>query len=86
MQYRPKPNASAYEAMLTALDIDPVGAVFIEDSAQNLKVPRAMGMQTVWLDIPTEWSARGLDRAAVDLEVTDLAAWLASLVTPAKAD
>lgn len=83
MNYRPKPEHSAYAGMIAAMDIKPDGAAFIEDMSRNLVVPKAMGMQTVWLDLGTEWGARDHDDTAIDLVIDDLAAWLATLVEPA---
>ncbi|MDE2563423.1 MAG: pyrimidine 5'-nucleotidase [Sphingomonadales bacterium] len=79
MNYRPKPERSAYEGMVAALDIDPERSVFVEDMARNLVPAKAMGMQTVWLDLATDWGDRAKDDAAIDLVVGDIAQWLAAL-------
>lgn len=79
MAYRPKPEHSAYEGFVAALDIDPARSVFVEDMARNLAPAKAMGMQTVWLDLGTDWGDRAKDDAAIDLVVGDLAQWLAAL-------
>ena len=83
MHYRPKPERSAYTAMIDAFGIEPTGAVFVEDMARNLTVPKALGMQTVWLDLGTEWGDRAKDDAAIDLVIDDLACWLRTLVEAA---
>ena len=83
MHYRPKPERSAYTAMIDAFGIEPTGAVFVEDMARNLTVPKALGMQTVWLDLGTEWGDRAKDDAAIDLVIDDLACWLGTLVEAA---
>lgn len=80
MEYRPKPELSAYTGMIEALGIDPERAVFVEDMARNLAPAKALGMQTVWLDLGTEWGDRAKDDAAIDLVIGDLSQWLASLV------
>lgn len=80
MNYRPKPEPSAYTGMIEALNIDPERAVFVEDMARNLAPAKALGMQTVWLDLGTEWGDRAKDDAAIDLVIGDLSQWLASLV------
>ena len=80
MHYRAKPEPLAYSAMVEALGIDPSRSVFVEDMARNLAPAKALGMQTVWLDLGTEWGDRAKDDAAIDLVVGDLEQWLASLV------
>lgn len=79
MRYRPKPEPSAYAGMIEAFAIDPDRAVFVEDMARNLAPAKALGMQTVWLDLATEWGDRAMDEAAIDLVVGDLAEWLDGL-------
>jgi len=80
MEYKPKPEPAAYRGMVEALGVDPERAVFIEDSARNLGPAKAMGMQTVWLDLATEWGDRAKDDAAIDLVIDDLAVWLDGVV------
>ena len=79
MNYRPKPEPSAYTGFVEAFGIDPACAVFVEDSARNLGPAKAMGMQTVWLDLATEWGDKAKDDAAIDLVIDDLAHWLDTL-------
>lgn len=79
MNYRPKPEPSAYTGMIEAFDIRPENAVFVEDMARNLAPAKALGMQTVWLDLATEWGDRAKDDAAIDLVVGDIAQWLDTL-------
>lgn len=79
MEYKPKPEPSAYRGVIEAFDIDPERAVFFEDSARNLTPAKALGMQTVWLDYATEWGDRAKDDAAIDETIDDLAGWLDAL-------
>lgn len=79
MNYRPKPEPSAYTTMIEAFGIDPDTAVFVEDMARNLAPAKALGMQTVWLDLATEWGDRAKDDAAIDLVIDDIAQWLDTL-------
>ena len=76
MEYRPKPEPSAYAGMVAALGVDPERAVFVEDSARNLSPAKALGMQTVWLDLGTDWGDRAKDDAAIDLVIDDIGEWL----------
>lgn len=76
MEYRPKPEPSAYRGLIDAFGIDPTRAVFIEDSARNLAPAKALGMQTVWLDCASEWGDRAKDDAAIDLVIDDIDRWL----------
>lgn len=79
MRYRPKPEPSAYTGLVEAFGIDPRRAVFVEDMARNLAPAKALGMQTIWLDLATEWGDRAMDEAAIDLVIDDLADWLDAL-------
>jgi putative hydrolase of the HAD superfamily len=79
MNYRPKPEASAYTGLIEAFAIRPETAVFVEDMARNLAPAKALGMQTVWIDLATEWGDRAKDDAAIDLVIDDIDRWLASL-------
>lgn len=79
MEYKPKPEPSAYRGFVSAFDIEPTRSVFFEDSARNLTPAKAMGMQTVWLDFGTDWGARARDETAIDETIDDLAAWLDAL-------
>ena len=80
MEYRPKPEPSAYAGMIAALGVDPERAVFVEDSARNLSPAKALGMQTVWLDLGTDWGDRAKDDAAIDLVIDDIGQWLDACV------
>jgi putative hydrolase of the HAD superfamily len=76
MDYKPKPEPSAYNSLIEAFRFDPERAVFVEDSARNLAPAKALGMQTVWLDCASEWGDRAKDDAAIDLVIDDLPQWL----------
>jgi putative hydrolase of the HAD superfamily len=47
MQYRPKPEPSAYAGLLDAFAIDPATAVMFDDLDKNLVVPHELGMESV---------------------------------------
>lgn len=80
MNYRPKPEPSAYTGFIAAHDVDPTRAVFLEDSARNLPPAKALGMQTIWVDEATEWGHLAKDDAAIDEVVGDLEIWLDSVL------
>ena len=42
-----KPDARAYDAMISSCDVDPSRAIMFDDRQVNLEVPRALGMRTV---------------------------------------
>jgi putative hydrolase of the HAD superfamily len=50
--------------------------VFIEDSARNLTPAKHAGMQTVWIDVASEWGGRARDDSAIDLRIDDIVHWL----------
>ncbi|EGD58552.1 pyrimidine 5-nucleotidase [Novosphingobium nitrogenifigens DSM 19370] len=79
MEYRPKPEMSAYTSLVERFGIDPERAVFVEDSARNLSPAKGLGMQTVWIDMATDWGDRAKDDAAIDLVIDDLERWLDSV-------
>ncbi|PZQ58920.1 MAG: pyrimidine 5'-nucleotidase [Sphingomonas taxi] len=79
MDLTPKPAASAYAGLCAAFDIDPVRALFVEDMARNLKPAKAIGMTTVWVDNGSEQD-HDADRSYVDHRVTDVTAWVESLL------
>ena len=71
VDYRPKPKRSAYEIFIAEFGIDPTRALMAEDTVQNLKVPKDMGMATLYIapdgtELPDY----------VDMQTYDLPAWL----------
>ena len=76
MAYRPKPEMSAYAGLIDHFRIDPTRAVFVEDTARNLPPAKHLGMQTVWIDMATEWGDRAKDDSAIDVMIDDMAYWL----------
>lgn len=87
--WTPKPHRAPYEAFVARFDIDPARAAFFEDMAENLEVPRAMGMTTVLVQSDAAWldGEPGAKRSArpgempshVDHATTDLTAFLSGL-------
>lgn len=48
--YTPKPQRAAFERFLQRHDIAPQTAIMFEDKTENLEVPHALGMTTVWVN------------------------------------
>jgi putative hydrolase of the HAD superfamily len=88
MQYRPKPEPSAYAGLLETCAIDPATAAMFDDLDKNLLVPHELGMETVHVVAGADFAHAQVE--AWELEVTtgahvhhrtdDLAAFLATLV------
>jgi putative hydrolase of the HAD superfamily len=57
MGFHPKPGVLAYRQLLHTHRLDPHRCVLVEDSAENLRTAKRLGMRTVWV-------ARSLRRPA----------------------
>ena len=68
----PKPGAEAYARIIAADGYDPARAAMVEDKAENLRVPKDLGMATVW--VAHEEGAPA--PAYVDRRITRLSAFL----------
>jgi putative hydrolase of the HAD superfamily len=82
--YIPKPQAAAYDHLISAFGVDPVRSLFVEDMARNLSPAKALGMTTLWLDNGAESGHRDMDPAHIDYRAGDLADWLDQLLGTAK--
>ena len=71
VDYIPKPKPSAYEKFIRSFDIDPHHALMAEDTPHNLRVPKEMGMTTLYI-AP---NGSGIPDY-VDMQTDDLAQWL----------
>jgi putative hydrolase of the HAD superfamily len=80
MNYVPKPNPAAYEAMCERHDIAPGRALFVEDMARNLEPAKALGMTTVWVDNGSEQAGAGADPSFIDYRTGDIGQWLTGIV------
>jgi putative hydrolase of the HAD superfamily len=69
----PKPGAEAYARIIAADGYDPARAAMVEDKAENLRVPKDLGMATVWVAHEEGTPAPPY----VDRRVTRLSAFLA---------
>jgi putative hydrolase of the HAD superfamily len=79
-ELRPKPAAHGYDLLLRQLAIDPASAAMVEDMAQNLLPAKMLGMTTVWVDNGSERGNHGHDSRFVDHRITDVAAWLDTIL------
>jgi putative hydrolase of the HAD superfamily len=48
--YRPKPDAYGFYRLLRRHRLDPCACVMVEDSLENLRTAKRIGMRTVWVD------------------------------------
>lgn len=86
--YIPKPKAETYAIFNNVFDVAPKSAMFFEDSVRNLEVPYGLGMSTLLVASPADFShepeavrpggpGNGADRPDhIDVVTTDLADWL----------
>jgi putative hydrolase of the HAD superfamily len=84
MDYWPKPDRRAYEALTQRYRIDPARALFVEDMARNLKPAKALGMTTVWVNNGSERGGHDASRDYIDIEIADVGTWLQTLTLPAR--
>ena len=71
--FHPKPDRLAFETVFAIDGLNPATAAMFEDDARNLRVPHAMGMQTVYV------APEPLDAPHIQHHTDDLAAFLARL-------
>lgn len=48
--FRPKPDAHGFYRLLRRHRLDPTACVMVEDSLENLRTAKRIGMKTVWVD------------------------------------
>lgn len=48
-RYRPKPQAQGFQRLLRKHHLSPAQCVMVEDSAENLRTAKRLGMRTVWV-------------------------------------
>lgn len=78
--YLPKPDERAYAGLLAAHGIDPKRALFVEDTARNLRPAKALGMTTVWVNNGSERGAHEADPSYIDYEIADTGEWLSDIL------
>ncbi|MEW4468759.1 pyrimidine 5'-nucleotidase [Parasphingorhabdus sp. JC815] len=74
----PKPQTEAYHSLIDATAIDPARALFVEDSARNLRPAKDLGMTTIWLNTGSQWGARDHAPDYIDHEITNLESWVST--------
>ncbi len=74
--YVPKPDASAYDALVHRTGCTPRTTALFDDRACNLPPAHALGMTTVWLNHGT---ATAEERSSIDYDADDLARFLESV-------
>ncbi len=72
--YRPKPDAAAYETVFMRDGLDPATAAMFEDVTRNLAAPHAMGLKTVLVGPAPD------PAPYIDHHTPDLAAFLSQVV------
>lgn len=80
MQHLPKPAPASYDSLCAELDIDPIRALFVEDSAHNLAPAKAIGMTTIWVNHEAEAGSSEVEDF-IDHEIADVSAWLSAIQT-----
>src|SRR5579872_7505935 len=77
---RPKPDPHGYAVLCERFQIDPKHALLADDMVQNLAPAKQLGMTTIWVDKGSERGNHGYDQAVVDVRVTNISEWLASIL------
>lgn len=78
-EYRPKPDITAYHALIERHGVDPARAAMVEDMSVNLAPARELGMTTVWVPRDLEAARETGADDHVDHLVEDLEVWLHGL-------
>jgi putative hydrolase of the HAD superfamily len=81
LNYVPKPDPAAYDALVARGGFDPCRAVLFDDSMRNLVPARALGMRTVWFNNgmgQSHWRVAEPE-LHIDHETGDRAAFLQSI-------
>lgn len=79
MNYVPKPDPAAYEAMCARWGIEARRGAMVEDMARNLIPAKRLGMVTVWIDNGSEQASHEADPAFIDYRIADIGAWLTEI-------
>ena len=74
--YVPKPEISAYRAMLARHDIDPRRAAMLDDMPRNLAPAAELGMTTIWVKTDVDWAQPEAETGFIHHTAENLADWL----------
>ncbi|NQV55145.1 MAG: pyrimidine 5'-nucleotidase [Rhodospirillales bacterium] len=77
--YVPKPAPVIYEKMVSRFEIEPEGAVMVEDIVRNLGPAADMGMTTVWVETGRPWAEADAEILKPHHRTDDLSRWLAEV-------
>lgn len=72
----PKPEMSAYRALLERHAIDPTRAVMFDDMPRNLVPAAELGMRTVWVRTDVDWAQPEQNEDFIHHTADNLADWL----------
>jgi putative hydrolase of the HAD superfamily len=72
----PKPEMSAYRALLERHGIDPKHAMMFDDMPRNLAPAAELGMRTVWVRTDVEWAQPEQNEHFITYTADNLADWL----------
>ncbi|MBN9588771.1 MAG: pyrimidine 5'-nucleotidase [Alphaproteobacteria bacterium 64-11] len=85
LNFRPKPEASAYADVVAACRVDAPRAAMFDDIPRNLVPARALGMTTVWLRTDSPWVGHGpqmdIAEGDIDHETDNLSQFLHNIRT-----
>ncbi|WP_293452620.1 pyrimidine 5'-nucleotidase [Planktotalea sp.] len=73
-KFHPKPDALAFDTVFLLDGVNPKEAAMFEDDPRNLKVPKVLGMRTVFV------APEALKQDHIDYHTNDLAGFLITLV------
>ena len=79
LDYRPKPEPSAYRHICDTYGLAPDECLFADDMARNLKPAKHIGMTTLWVDNGSE-QAEDADREHIDFATRDITLWLQEIL------
>jgi putative hydrolase of the HAD superfamily len=74
--YVPKPELSAYRALVERHAIDPKRAVMLDDMPRNLVPAAELGMRTVWVRTDVDWAQPEQNESFIHYTADNLADWL----------
>ena len=74
--YVPKPEISAYRAMLVRHGIDPTRAAMLDDMPRNLAPAAELGMTTIWVKTDVDWAQPEAETGFIHHTAENLADWL----------